>query len=78
MKVFELLGWTGVVCVVLAYALLNFEAIEPKSAPYLLLNIFGSTGIIVSSSQKKDLQPVVLNAVWLFVALISLVRVFWW
>lgn len=74
MKLVEILGWTGIAAIILAFTLNNFQAIDSDSLIYILLNIYGSFGVIVSSGIKKDFQPVVLNIFWLLVSLISLVR----
>jgi hypothetical protein len=71
--VIELCGWVGVVCVLMAYGLVTFGVFASVSLPYVLLNIVGAGGIIVSSLAKKDFQPVVLNILWLSIALVGLV-----
>lgn len=70
------MGWIGVFFVVLAYALISLQVIEPNSVLYIVFNLLGSAGIIVSSLNKKDFQPVVLNCLWILIALIALVRLF--
>jgi hypothetical protein len=64
----ELLGWYGVVAILLAYALVSFEVIESKSYAYHLLNLTGALGIVVVSITKKAKQPAVLNVIWAVVA----------
>lgn len=70
----EIAGWLGVLLIVTAYALNNFGAIESGSAAYQILNALGAIGIIIDGLGKKDLQPVVLNIIWLTIALIALAR----
>ena len=74
MKYSGLFGWFGVGLILVAYFLVSFELILPKDIIYISMNILGSAGIIVSSFKKKDMQPVVLNIIWLLVAIISLIR----
>jgi len=71
----EAIGWYGVVAIVLAYLLLSLGQVEPSGSLYLWLNLTGAAAIIVHSLLKKDYQPLVLNLVWLVIALIALTRV---
>ncbi len=72
----EIVGWYGVIAILLAYVLSTFMVIQANSLGHQLLNLTGSIGIIVSAISKKDYQPVVLNVVWGLVALISLLTLF--
>jgi hypothetical protein len=67
-------GWIGVVLIVGAYVLNVGGQIGSASTLYLVLNAVGSIGIVVNSAIKKDVQPVVLNVIWLIVAVIGLGR----
>lgn len=68
MRIKQIIGWYGVMAIVVAFALLNFGVLDTDSLAYQLLNITGSISIIIEASSKKDYQPVVLNIVWLLVA----------
>jgi hypothetical protein len=68
-------GWLGVILVLAAFILTTFGVISPKDILYGILNGLGALGIIASSYQKKDFQPIALNAVWLIVAGIGIIRV---
>ena len=68
----ELIGWYGAFAVLLAYALASFGAIATKGTLYQILNLTGSFGIIVVSFRKKAYQPIVLNMIWMLIALIAL------
>lgn len=70
----EALGWIGVGLVLLSFILTTLGILEAKSIVYGLLNAVGAAGIIVSSWVKKDLQPIILNIVWLIVAVIGIIR----
>lgn len=75
MKVKQIIGWYGVTAIVVAFALLNFGVLGTDSLAYQLLNITGSAGIIIVASSKKDYQPVVLNIIWLLVAIYGLWKI---
>jgi len=74
--VVEGVGWYGVVAILAAYALVSFKFVEPHGLIYQLLNLSGALGIIIEAYSKKDYQPVVLNIVWLAIAIIALARLF--
>jgi hypothetical protein len=68
MKPKEIIGWIGVLLILLAYILTTFGVIKPQELTYGFLNFFGAIGIITSSYGKRDFQPILLNVVWLIVA----------
>ncbi len=70
----EALGWVGVGCIVAAYALHTLAVIE-NGLLYQALNLGGALGIVVSSLDNKNYQPVVLNLIWAGIALIGIVSV---
>lgn len=70
-KFIEVAGWFGVALILLAYSLNIFEVIESGTTLYQSLNAVGAIGIIIDGIGKKDLQPVVLNVVWLAIAVIA-------
>jgi len=74
-KIAEVIGWVGVLCVLAAYILLNFEVFVASSMLYQVLNIVGGFGIMYSSFLKKNFQPVVLNAIWTLVAMIAVFKI---
>ena len=74
MKRNDIIGWVGVLVILLAFILTTFGIISAKDIAYGLLNFFGALGIVISSYTKKDFQPVILNIVWLLVAIVGIIR----
>lgn len=76
MKIYNVVGWFGVLLIVIAYGLnsLDLSALSIDPLIYLTMNLLGSVCIIISSYKKKDFQPVVLNIVWLAISLVSLAK----
>ena len=72
----NILGWYGAAAILLAYGLLSFSVIAANSAAYQLLNLIGAIGIVAVSMTKKNYQPAVLNAVWVIIAAIALIKLF--
>jgi uncharacterized membrane protein YedE/YeeE len=74
MKQKDSIGWIGVLLILSAFSLTTFGIIDAKDIIYGVLNFCGALGILVSSYAKKDFQPVILNAIWLLVAVVGIIR----
>jgi len=74
MNVKEVTGWIGVLLILSAYSLVTFGFIQPENVLYGLMNVTGAFGIVVSSYYKRDFQPVLLNGIWLIVAVIGIIK----
>jgi len=75
-KTVKIIGWVGVVLIVGAYILVSFSILSPKNILYPLMNLFGSIGIVIEAGSKRDLQPMVINIVWIIIAAIAIASVF--
>jgi len=73
-KLQNIIGWYGVLAILLAYILLSFKLISSQGVIYQLLNLTGALGIVVEALSKRDAQPAALNIVWAVVAAIALIR----
>lgn len=74
MKHTDIIGWIGVLLILLAFTFTTFDIITAKDLVYGLFNLVGALGIMISSYAKKDFQPVVLNMIWLLIATVGIVR----
>lgn len=73
-KVENVLGWYGVLAILVAYALVNLNYVSVRSFGFEILNLTGAIGIIIEAINKKDIQPVMLNIIWAAIALIALLH----
>lgn len=71
----ELIGWMGMLFVLLSYVLVSFSVLGPRSVSYQLLAGFGSLGLVISSYYKKDFQSLTLNLIWACIATFVLISV---
>lgn len=69
----QIIGWIGVGLVVGAYTLNMFGILRAQDVMYAMINLVGASGIIVSSYAKRDFQPVILNSIWVAVAIVAIV-----
>jgi len=73
-KAKDIVGWYGVLAILLAYGLLSFKFIASDSLSYQLLNLTGSLGILVVALARRDTQPAVLEIIWAAIAVIAIFR----
>jgi len=72
----EVLGWYGLVAVVLAYGSVSLSFISPTSYLYQFLNLSGSVGLGLVAFVKRAYQNGVLNIVWGTIAVVAILRLF--
>ena len=72
----EVLGWIGIILVLLAYGLTTFEVISGSSLLFMGLNLLGAIGIALDAWEDKNIQPVVLNIIWAVIAVVGIVIYF--
>ena len=73
-RIVDILGWYGLIAILLAYILTSFQVIDIGSIWFPLLNGSGALGIIRASLLHKAYQPALLNIIWFVVAVIVLIR----
>ncbi len=73
-KIIESLGWLGVALVVGAYGLVSIGVLAADSFGYQIANLAGAVFLIGSSWDNRDWQPIILNVIWAWIAIIGLVR----
>ncbi len=73
-KLLQIIGWIGAAFILTAYFLVSLSVIDSASLGYQLLNLFGALGIVIETLSKKDYQPMALNAAWVLIALVSIIK----
>lgn len=71
----EIIGWIGTILVVFAFYLSTSNKLDVKSKTYLLMNIIGSVFVGANVLYKGAYPAVALNAVWILISLISLIKI---
>lgn len=71
---YETLGWLGAGGVLLGYALLSLAIIPGNSILYHSLMLFGSAGLALITYKRRAYQPMVVNLVFCFFAIVALIR----
>ncbi|MEL7147560.1 MAG: hypothetical protein AAFO69_14390 [Bacteroidota bacterium] len=68
----EIIGWTGSVEVILAYALVSYGKIKGDSPVYQWLNLTGGVFLIVHTIVHRAYPSTFINLVWVAIAIIAL------
>lgn len=68
------LGWTAAVALLIGYRLVTLGRVSGASVTYLLLNLFGSIGLGVSTAVAHAWPSAAVNMVWLALGIGPLVR----
>lgn len=77
MMLSDLVGLSGVACILLAYFLLQIERLRGDSVGYLLLNLTGACLLIVSLTVTFNLASFVIEVCWLAISLFGLAKLGW-
>lgn len=67
-------GIAGVLMVLVAYAGIHFDWLDPKRVPALLLNLFGSGLILLSMMHAFNLSAFLMEAAWAAMAAFGLIK----
>ncbi|MCC6499455.1 MAG: hypothetical protein IT313_04215 [Anaerolineales bacterium] len=70
----QILGWTGSILFLLAYALVSLKKIEGDSLAYQGMNIIGGVFLVIYTFTLEAYATTGLNAVWVAIGLIALGR----
>lgn len=70
----HILGWTGSVLFLLAYALVSLKKIEGDSLAYQGMNIIGGIFLVIYTFTLEAYATTGLNAVWVAIGLFALGR----
>lgn len=69
----EILGWIGVVAILIAYAAVSAKRWNGDSIIYQMLNLIGSMLVIVNSFYNHAYPSVAINVAWILIATYALI-----
>jgi hypothetical protein len=75
MKLSDIIASIGVIILLIAFLLNLYKKIEAESKLYSFLNFTGAGMCCISSYMIKFYPFIILEGVWAFVALVSLIKV---
>ncbi|MCX6066525.1 MAG: hypothetical protein NT121_12345 [Chloroflexi bacterium] len=68
----NIIGWAGVVLLLLAYALVSLRRLDGDSVAFQLLNMAGALLLIINSFYFGAYPSVGVNLAWIFIAIFTL------
>lgn len=71
---FDITGAIGIILILLAYFLLQKEKLSDDDHSYNLLNLIGAICTAIYSTYYKAWFSVILNVVWMIIALLDLIK----
>ena len=72
--IIDILGWSGVVTLLIAYGMVSTKKLEGDSLIYQLLNLAGSVLLIINSFYNGAYPSVGVNVAWIGIAIFALTR----
>ncbi|MFZ5515269.1 MAG: CBU_0592 family membrane protein [Candidatus Zhuqueibacterota bacterium] len=69
----DILGWLGAVLLLAAYFLVSSKRIEATSTLYQVMNIVGSSFLVLNAGYYHALPSAFVNAVWIGIGVYSLI-----
>jgi hypothetical protein len=73
--IIEIIGWLGMLLILIAYYLISSRRLEAKSVLYQLLNLGGAVGIVINAFYHKAFPSLALNTIWALIAFWAIVSV---
>lgn len=70
----DFVGNIGVAAILFGYLALQLETLDPRSLAYSVVNGLGAAAILVSLRYEFNLSAFVIEAVWLGISLLGIVR----
>lgn len=71
----QIVGWLGIILIIGAYFAVSFSYLSPQSIVYQGMNIIGSIGLGIEAFSKRDYQPVVLQIIWIMIAIFAILQI---
>lgn len=71
----DVVGWCAALMLLLAYGMVSTRKVTGESTLYQVLNLAGGAGLILNSGYHGAYPSVVVNVIWIGIAIVTLVRI---
>ena len=71
----EIIGWTGSVLILLAYALLSSGRLAARTVTYQLMNAAGGIGLALNGWVHMALPSVFNNVIWAIIGSLAIIQI---
>ena len=72
----EIGSWYGVVVILIAYMGVSFGLFAPSHIVPVFFNITGSITMLLDAWKDRNWQPVVINIIWVLIAVVTFLKIF--
>jgi hypothetical protein len=72
---YSILGWIGMILIILAYVLLSSRKLKTNYALYHLLNLFGAAGIFISTVVTESWPAATLSLIFAAVSIVYIFKI---
>ena len=72
----SILGWLGMILLILGYLMISFKKIRTKSKRFHLINLVGSVFLFTDAIYSLNFPVIVLNFFWAVISIVALVKLF--
>lgn len=73
--IYSLLGWFGLVFIILAYIFLSTKRLKTTYVLYHLLNLLGATGIAISTFFTESWAALTLSLIFWMISLFYIIKI---
>lgn len=75
MDIFQFIGFLGMICIVLAYFLLQIGKMTSDDLGYQIINLIGAILLIVSLCVHFNLGSFLIEVFWIFITIYGIFRI---
>jgi len=72
--IIEIIGWVGMILILVAYFLLTSKKLKENSKKYHLLNLVGGLLIVINALSHNAYPPATLNIIWSIIAVYGILK----
>ncbi|WP_170019078.1 hypothetical protein [Campylobacter sp. RM16190] len=76
MDIFQFIGFLGMICIVLAYFLLQIGKMTSADLSYQLINLAGAILLIISLLVHFNLGSFLIEVFWIFITLYGIFKIY--
>jgi hypothetical protein len=73
--IYSLLGWVGILFIILAYILLSTKKLKIDYVLYHLLNFLGAAGLIISTFLTQSWPALTLSLIFAVISIVYIIKI---
>lgn len=76
MDIFQFIGFLGMICIVLAYFLLQIGKMSSEDLSYQFVNLIGAILLIISLLVHFNLGSFLIEVFWVFITIYGIIKIY--